>query len=145
MALLRRMDVKERFIGRIEHDADLLEALGELCRARGIRVGWFEGLGAAKKGALSFYDQQTHEYRVVEIDQPLEITGLVGNISMKDGAPFVHAHVTFADDAGRALGGHLAAGTIVFACEVTIEVLEGPILERVFDETTGLSLWTMPE
>lgn len=145
MALLRRMDVKERFIGRIEHDADLLEALGELCRKQDIRLGWFEGLGAARKGALSFYDQQTHEYRVMEIDRPLEITGLVGNISMKDGAPFVHAHVTFAEETGRTLGGHLAAGTIVFACEITIEVFEGPILERAFDETTGLSLWTLTE
>ncbi len=145
MAMLRRMDVKERFIGRIEHDADLLEALGELCRTRDIRLGWFEGLGAVKKGTLSFYNQQTHEYRVVEINEPLEITELAGNISMKDGAPFVHAHVTFADEAGRAFGGHLAAGTVVFACEIMIEVLEGPTLERVFDETTGLSLWNMPE
>jgi predicted DNA-binding protein with PD1-like motif len=145
MAMLRRMNVKERIIGRIEHGADLLEALGGLCRERDIRLGWFEGLGAVKKAALSFYDQQTHEYRVVEIDRPLEITGLAGNISVKEGAPFVHAHVTFADDAGRAFGGHLAAGTIVFACEIMIEVLDGPVLERLFDETTGLSLWSMPE
>jgi predicted DNA-binding protein with PD1-like motif len=139
------MGVKERFIGRIGHDADLLEALGELCRKRDIRLGWFEGLGAVKKGALSFYDQQRHEYRVTAINGPLEITALVGNISAKDGAPFVHTHVTFADEAGKAVGGHLAAGTIVFACEITIEVLDGPVLERVFDETTGLSLWDMPE
>jgi predicted DNA-binding protein with PD1-like motif len=139
------MGVKERFIGRIGHDADLLEALGELCRKRDIRLGWLKGLGAVKKGALSFYDQQTHEYRVVAINGPLEIAALVGNISTKDGAPFVHAHVTFADEAGKAFGGHLAAGTIVFACEITIEVLDGPVLERVFDETTGLSLWDMPE
>jgi predicted DNA-binding protein with PD1-like motif len=143
--MLRRTGVKERIIGRIGHGADLLEALTGLCRTRDIRLGWFQGLGAVKKGALSFYDQQTHEYRVVEMNEPLEITQLTGNISVKDGVPFVHCHVTFADEAGRAFGGHLAAGTVVFACEIMIEALDGPVLERVFDETTGLSLWRMPE
>jgi hypothetical protein len=36
----------------------------------------------------------------------------------------------------------LAPGTIVFACECVIEKFEGPILERGFDEETGLPLWT---
>ena len=75
------------------------------------------------------------------IDRPLEITNLVGNVSLRDGNPFVHAHVTLADSAGHAYGGHLAPGTIVFACEFVLEVLSESVLERAFDETTGLYLW----
>ena len=33
----------------------------------------------------------------------------------------VHAHVTLGDAEGRAFGGHLAAGTPVFACEFVIQ------------------------
>ena len=54
---------------------------------------------------------------------------------------FVHAHVTLTDGEGKAIGGHLAPGTIVFACEVVIHAFEGPTLERGRDEVTGLPLW----
>ena len=60
---------------------------------------------------------------------------------MRDGNPFVHAHVTLADNAGHAYGGHLAPGTTIFACEFVLEVLSESVLERTFDETTGLYLW----
>jgi len=50
-----------------------------------------------------------------------------------------------ADKRGNAYGGHLAPGTVVFACEFILEIFDGPVLQRGFDETTGLFLWTMPE
>jgi uncharacterized protein len=67
----------------------------------------------------------------------------VGNISLKDGNPMVHAHITLADEAGKAYGGHLIPGTVVFACEFILQVFEQPLLERGFDEATGLPLWSM--
>ena len=83
------------------------------------------------------------QYEFIEIDEPMEITKLSGNISIKDQAPMVHAHLTMADSKGNAFGGHLAPGTILFACEIIIEKYEGAKLERGFDETTGLPLWTI--
>jgi predicted DNA-binding protein with PD1-like motif len=66
----------------------------------------------------------------------------VGNISIKDGKPMVHAHVTLADGEGRAYGGHLAAGTPVFACEFAIhEYTADQVLARQNDPETGLMLW----
>ena len=54
----------------------------------------------------------------------------------------VHAHVTLADAAGRAVGGHLAEGTPVFACEFIItEYLADQTLVRQNDPDTGLMLW----
>jgi predicted DNA-binding protein with PD1-like motif len=75
----------------------------------------------------------------------LEITSLTGNVSIKDGKPLVHVHVTLADKKGNAFGGHLAEGTIVFACEVCIQVFQGEPLKRGFDKTTGLPLWEMDD
>lgn len=48
-----------------------------------------------------------------------------------------------AHGAGTTFGGHLAPGTLVFACECVIQVLEGPQLVRRWDEQTGLPLWDM--
>jgi hypothetical protein len=64
----------------------------------------------------------------------------VGNISVKDGRPFVHAHAVLADKNGNTKAGHLLEGT-VFAAEVYLRELKGAKLERKYDEVTGLSLW----
>jgi predicted DNA-binding protein with PD1-like motif len=131
-----------RFMGRLDMGADLLEALEEQCRVHSISLGEVRALGAVTKARVGFYHQKEREYHFLDFDQPLEIVSLTGNISLKDGRPLVHAHVTLADAAGRALGGHLAPGTEVFACEFVIQEYEArEALSRGFDEETGLFLW----
>ena len=54
----------------------------------------------------------------------------------------VHAHVTLGDKDGQAFGGHLAEGTLVFACEFAIlEHQSATSLVRQIDGPTGLFLW----
>ncbi|OPL16265.1 MAG: DNA-binding protein [delta proteobacterium MLS_D] len=132
---------KTRYMGRLSRGSDILEAVNELCRREGIRLGRVEAIGAVEKARLGYYDQQAREYRYNQLDRPLEITSLSGNISLRDGEPFVHAHITLADSDGRTYGGHLAEGNIAFACEFMVEVFEGAPLERRFDEETDLYLW----
>jgi len=145
MVMMRRIKPKEVFVGRLSHGSDLLEEITDVCRRENIQFAWIEALGAVKRARLAFYNQETHDYEFFVVDQPLEITKLVGNVSLKDGNPFVHVHITLADKAGNAYGGHLASGTVVFACEFILEIFDGPVLRRELDELTGLSLWTMPE
>ncbi len=141
MAILKKAKPGEIIIGRLNHGDDLLEEITGICRSEDIRLGRVEALGAVQKARLGYYDQGMREYRFFTLDTHLEITKLVGNISIKDGDPFVHAHITLADEAGNAFGGHLAPGTVVFACEFVIQSFEGPPLVRDFDEVTGLALW----
>jgi predicted DNA-binding protein with PD1-like motif len=143
MSSLIPLKLTKRFIGKLTHGSDLLEELTEICNKEKIPLGRIEGLGAVQKARLAYYDQGKREYQFFTLDKCLEITKLTGNISLKDGEPMVHAHLTLADDKGKAYGGHLAQGTIVFACEAIFEVFEGEQLERGFDEVTGLPLWTM--
>ncbi len=145
MAIVKNVIPRECLMGKLSHGADLLEELTDLCRKANIRLGHLEALGAVQRARLGFYDQEARLYQFLEIDQPLEITSLVGNVSLKDGHPFVHAHVTLADEKGNVFGGHLAPGTVVFACEFVLMAFEGPVFERELDETTGLPLWTMGE
>jgi predicted DNA-binding protein with PD1-like motif len=145
MAVVREVKAVKMFMGKLEFGADLLEEITRICVDRDIHLGWVEALGAVKKARLGYYNQKEREYHFYELDQTLEITNLVGNVSIKDGVPIVHAHVTFSDKDGHAYGGHLAPGTIVFACEIVIQVLDGPKFERVFDQETGLPLWNMNE
>jgi hypothetical protein len=145
MAIMKKVKTRELFMGKLNYGSDLLEEIHGICRKENIRLGRIEALGAVQKARLGFYNQQTHGYNFFTIDQSLEILNLVGNVSLKDGNPFVHAHITLADKTGKAYGGHLALGTVVFACEFILEAFDGPIFDRVLDEKTGLPLWKLSE
>ena len=132
----------KELIVRLKHDADLVQTMTELARSKGIEAGSFTAIGALKRARLGYYDQKNHEYRELKIDSPHEIASCVGNVSLKDGEPFIHAHVVLADETGNTKAGHLLEG-VVFAAEVHLRQLEGPRLERKYDEVTGLSLWNM--
>jgi len=145
MTVMKEIRHKEVFMVRLRHGADLLEEITGICRERGIRLGRIEAIGAVKNACVGFYDQERRVYEFIAIKEPMEILNLTGNVSIKDGAPFVHAHITLANASGMACGGHLASGTTVFACELTIVAFDGPELKREPDQETGLSLWKMEE
>lgn len=141
MTLLKEMQSRGLYMGKLPYGSDLLDEITAICREKQIRLGRIEALGAVQQARLGYYKQETREYEFFTLDQGLEISNLVGNVSLKDGQPMVHAHITLTDSAGIAYGGHLAQGTKVFACEFVLEVFDGPALKRGYDETTGLPLW----
>jgi predicted DNA-binding protein with PD1-like motif len=143
MAVYNEVKPKQTFIGKLNYDADLLEELTAVCKEKGFSLGRVEAIGAVRKARLGYYDQHERKYHFFDINKGLEITSLVGNISLRDGEPTVHAHVTLADSDGRCYGGHLASGTIVFAGEFVIQACDGPEYRRGYDEKTGLPLWEM--
>lgn len=138
---VRKVRRTRLYLGRLPHGGDLLDDLTAFCRRKRVFLGRVETLGAVSAARVGFYDQGSKKYRYRSFAQPMEILNLVGNISRRDGEPMVHAHVTLADEKGRAVGGHLASGTVVFACEFLIEAFDGPAFRRRPDPTTGLPLW----
>jgi len=134
----------KELIVRLKHDTDVVQSITELAKNKGIEAGSFTAIGALKRAKLGYYDQKNHEYREMKIDSPHEMASCVGNVSLKDEEPFTHVHVVLADEMGNTKAGHLLEG-IVFAAEVHLRQLEGPRLERKYDEVTGLSLWITEE
>jgi predicted DNA-binding protein with PD1-like motif len=130
----------KEYMARLDHDADFMKAVTELAKKAEIEVGRFTAIGALKRGRFGYYDQQKHRYEEIGFFRPCEIAICLGNVSLKDGDIFVHAHVVLSDDAGNTMAGHLLKG-IVFAAEVHLTELSGPTLERKHDDITGLSLW----
>ena len=143
MAIVEKVSSRELFMGKLQFGRDLLEELTGICIDNSIALGRIEALGAVQKARLAYYDQGQQEYRFFTIDRHLEITSLIGNVSLKDNKPIVHAHVSLADEAGNGYGGHLASGTVIFACECVVEVFDGPVFKRAKDAQTGLPLWKM--
>ena len=130
-------------IARLDHNCDLYEAILQLAKDNEITLGKVEAIGAVKKATIAYYDQTEKKYEELTIDEHLEITSLIGNISQRDKAIALHAHVNLGAKDGRIVGGHLLPGTPVFACEVMLSRCEGPLLMREFDDTTRLPLWKL--
>ncbi|MDP8235413.1 MAG: DNA-binding protein [Candidatus Erginobacter occultus] len=132
-------------IRRLPHNGDLVNEITELARREGITTGTVSAIGAVKRARIGYYDQDARLYRERDLEEPREICSCLGNISLKEGEVFVHAHVVLADGEGKTAGGHLCPGTIIFAAECRIEELRGCPLERGYDDETGLALWVERE
>ena len=128
-------------MGQLPYGADLYESLTEIVQKENIRLGRIQAIGATTHAIVAYYDQNTKKYNPIEFTGGMEILNLNGNISMRDGKPFVHVHILLGDAQGKVFGGHLLPGTKLFACEVFVEEFEGKELVRTHDERTGLYLW----
>lgn len=127
------------FFARLDHGADIISQITNLAEENGIEAGALTSIGALSRAELSYYDQFSQEYGKISVEEPVELASCSGNISMRDGRTFVHAHAVLSDRMGRAWGGHLTSGTI-FAAEVYLQELSGLPLKRVPDSITGLKL-----
>lgn len=133
---------KRTILGQLPYGSDLYEGLSQIVRREKIRLGRVQAIGATTHAVVAYYDQNTKKYNPLEFPGGMEILSLSGNVSIRDGAPFVHVHILLGDPKGNVVGGHLLPGTVLFACEVSIEELEGEELSRTHDERTGLHLWS---
>jgi predicted DNA-binding protein with PD1-like motif len=129
------------FVGRLETGSDLVTEIERFCAEQGITAAQVTVIGAVRRARYAYYEQDDHRYRELESETHHEIAGFVGNVSLRDDRPFLHAHATFADADGATVGGHLLHGIEVFAAEIMIRELGGVSLVRQPDETTGLALW----
>jgi len=127
-------------IARLDHGIDIVSQITDLAKNERIVTGTFSAIGALMQADLAYYDQVSHEYHKITIDNPVELVSCSGNISLRDNQQFVHAHAAMADSEGRVWGGHLVGGK-VFAAELCIQELLGKPLMRKYDSITGLNLW----
>jgi predicted DNA-binding protein with PD1-like motif len=130
-----------RVVARLPHGGDLLEEIGKVADQHGMRAAELRAIGALTAARLAFYDQDAHQYGEFAVDDPVELVGLLGNVTLRDGQTFVHAHATLAGHDGACVGGHVNPGCRIFACELVLQELVGEPLEREYDEVTGLTLW----
>jgi hypothetical protein len=129
------------FIERLPYGGDLLQVLNAFCGEKKVAAGTLSVIGAVQKGSFVYYNQESKAYKAVLIDEEVEIISCLGNVSLLDGKPFVHAHISFARADGQTLSGHLAEGTILFAGELFLQEWLGPERRRAMDPQTGLNLW----
>ena len=128
---------KDYFIN-IAKDEKVIETLTGFCKERGIRNAKLSGIGAVKKTEIGAYDLPEQEYIKKEYPEILELLSFEGNVSLKDGEPFIHAHVVLSGHQMKTLGGHLFETTVGVAGEFFLREFDGNA-HREFDPDIGLA------
>lgn len=126
---------------RPDFGTDLLNEMQGFVSDNGINLAWISGIGAVARATLRYYDQTAKQWSDILLEKQLEVISMVGNVTLLNGEPIVHAHITLSDEEGRCYGGHLAADTVVFNMEILMTTLSGPPVSRKLDSDTGLTLW----
>ena len=69
------------------------------------------------------------------------ISALVGNVSRKEGEPYLHLHITIGNPVtGEVHAGHLTSAVISATLELFLQVWDGDV-DRRFSDTVGLNLF----
>lgn len=116
-----------------------METLTSYCATKAISAATISAIGAVENAEVCFYDLPTKSYICKTMCDPHEVLSLSGNVTIKEGKPFVHAHTVLSNKEGRVSGGHLKEATVAVTLEVTLIPLSGTY-ERRLDESIGLFL-----
>ena len=116
------------------------------CNDKSITCGRIGGLGAVSQATFRFLNPKTHRYVDKTYQRQMEITNLTGNISEKDGKPYLHIHLTCSTSGYECVGGHLLEARVNGACELFVEDWSSLAkVGRRLDPETGLNLYDFEE
>ena len=107
-----------------------------------VKSAWVNGIGAVENVEIGSYNLKHKKYDKLKLKGIFELTSLVGNLSYKDGSPFLHLHVNLSDHKCKVYGGHLFDAKIAAAGEFMINTCNFEI-KRKFNQDIGLHLWCM--
>lgn len=118
---------------------EVIAGLTDFAKQQGCDSSEFTAIGAFSGATLGYFDRERRDYRQIPIEEQVEVLSLVGNITLSDGKPKIHAHVVVGRSDGTTRGGHILEAHVWPTLEVV--VTETPArLRRQHDSETGLAL-----
>jgi uncharacterized protein len=125
----------------LERGEDLLGGLSEAVTQLGVQAGTIQVIGALQEGVVGYFDQEAGQYRNIPTGH-VEISSGLGNVSTRDGSPFIHLHLALSGPDGATVGGHAMEGCRAFVVEAYLRKLGGP--PPVRQQVPGIKLKVWP-
>ena len=132
-----------KYVVRIDKGEEIVTCLEQVVGKNNIQLGFVEGIGAVNEAQIGLFAAEIKQYQSTTITGDLEITSLKGNISTKEGKPYLHLHINLADARYKTYGGHLNRAVVSGTCELIIVEIAGTV-ERKFSNEVGLNLYHFP-
>ena len=125
---------------RLDPGDEIISSLTALAENENIRTAQVQGLGAANHAKIALYDLEKKEFHRKTLDVPMEIASLNGNITRKDGKPYLHVHIGLATPELTLFGGHLVECVISVTAEIFVKICDGEVGRRL-DDATGINIF----
>jgi len=121
----------KNFVLRLHPGQDLKEELKKFTKENNVQAGFIVTcVGSLQKAAVRFAGQKDTK----NINGKFEIVSLVGTLSRDS----LHSHISFADENGKIIGGHVKEGCIIYTtAEIVIGECEDLIFSRELDRQTN--------
>jgi len=127
---------KDYFI-YIEKNEKVMDTLIRFCKDQAITNGKISGIGAVKEIEIGAYDTIGKEYIRKQFPDVWELVSYEGNVTLKDGDPFVHGHVVLSNHDMKTIGGHLFEMTVAAVGEFFLRKFDNDAYREI-NEDVGL-------
>jgi predicted DNA-binding protein with PD1-like motif len=124
----------------LERGEDLLDGLNRAVAEVGMEAGTIQVIGALQQGVVGYFDPDAQAYRNIPTGH-VEISSGLGNVSLREGSPFIHLHLALSGPDGATVGGHAMEGCRTFVVEAYLRKLGGPAPVRQPVEGIALKIW----
>ena len=104
--------IEKGYMAYVEEDEKMMSTLTRFCISNEIFSAQLFGIGAVKSIDIGAYDTEKKEYVRHVLPDVWELVSCQGNVVLKNGRPFIHAHVTLSDHDLNTKGGHLFEATV---------------------------------
>ena len=121
----------------LEPGEHAIEILSNYLTEHHITGGHFVAIGGFREVELKYFNMQTKEYEQRTVREQVEVVSLVGNVALRDGKPYIHAHLVVGTPEYRSFDGHLGEGIVEPTLEVFLTQIDGTLV-REKDPRTGL-------
>lgn len=128
------------YLLRFDRGDELISSLTDFCKKKKIRCASISGIGGTTQVVLGHYDLKKKKFNKKTFQNSLfEIISLIGNITLLDGKPFVHIHLSIGLPDFSTASGHLFSAQINPTCEINLIKLDSNVIKK-YDEISGLNL-----
>ena len=134
----RRFD--NAIVARIDKGEEILEELKALVAKEHIRTASVEAIAGLQELEFGTYDPALQQYHPHRLSGFFEVISLLGNVTEREGQPYLHLHISVADESGGVQGGHLTRAVVGATCEMVIRPIDGAVGRRHV-AVTGLNLF----
>lgn len=124
---------------RLDIGEGIVASISEICEKENILFAEVKGIGAVSSATVGFYNLKRGEYIAQSFDEPMEMVSLLGNVTAKDGEPYLHLHASFSNEECQLVGGHLTEAVIGVTAEIFINVIDCQMNRRA-DKVTGINI-----
>ena len=129
------------YVLRLDPGEEIVASLTRLVEQENVQLGTVSALGAAGDVTIGIFNTKEKQYYSQRYQGDYEISALVGNVTRKEGEPYLHLHITIGNPVtGEVHAGHLTAATISATLELFLQVWDGSV-GRKFSDAVGLNLF----